>query len=437
MKIEGNAQQLWIFVGEKDRWRGKPLYLAILEVLQRRGCAGATVFRGLAGFGANSLIHTVLLLELSTDLPIVITAVDRQDRLRRVLPEIGEMVQEGMITLTPVEVVKYTHRIPGAFPPGLTAGEVMTHHVVKVLPDAPVSEALKKLLSRHLGALPVVDAEGKALGWITEEDLLVRVGSDLPASITSGVAELGLSVPRAEGGQTAAEIMTGGVETVGLEDPIPEAAARMAEGNLKRLAVVDGSGHLAGILSRSDILKTVADALEGDGGAARPQVDLTATVREAMRLDGPVVGLETPLPEVLDRLLASPSREVIVVDADRRVAGIITESDILSRAGEPARPEVLRALAAWLRGGKIARGLALTARGKMASQVMTHPVVSVPAAAPVSEALRIMIERRIKLLPVVDEEGRLAGTLDRSALLSALARVNEGKLEGERSAPSV
>ena len=425
MGIDGNTQQIWIFVGEKDRWQGKPLYLAILEVLQRRGCSGATVFRGLAGFGANSLIHTVLLLELSTDLPIVITLVDRQDRLRRILPEISDMVQEGMITLTPVEVVKYTHRIPGAFPPGLTVGEVMTHEVIKVLPEAPVAEALKQVLARRLAALPVVDAEGRMLGWITEEDLLARAGHDLPAAVASDLSAIGIPVPAPASSLKAADIMGGNLDTIQAESTVSEAAARMAEGHLKRLAVVDPEGHLVGIISRSDILKTVVDALDQATAAARPLVSLTATVKEAMQPDIPSVALKTPLPEALDSLLVSPSREVIVLDAVGSVAGIITESDILQRAGKTVKPEALRALGAWLKGGQVAHGLALSAKGKVAEQVMSHPVVTVQEDAAVSEALRVMIERRIKLLPVVNAEGKCVGTLSRPALLAALAKTGE------------
>ncbi|MGA9753236.1 MAG: DUF190 domain-containing protein [Acidobacteriota bacterium] len=424
MAMDGKAQQLWIFIGEKDRWQGKPLYLAILEALQRHGCAGATVFRGLAGFGANSLIHTVLLLELSTDLPIVITAVDREDRLQRVLPEICEMVQEGMVTLAPVEVVKYTHRVPGPFPPGLTVGEVMTREVVSVRPEAPVAEVLDKIIDRDLRAIPVVDGDGRVLGRINEEDLLIGAGLELPASLREEIATLGLG-PSGQGAKTAAQVMRPGMASVNPETLIPEAAARMAEEGLKRLAVVDGSGRLIGILSRSDILKTVVDALDEAKASRRPRANLAAKVEDSMRPGDVSVGLDAPLAEVLDGILESRSRYVVVTDAEGRVAGIITEGDILERAGKKVRPEVMRAVGAWLRGGRVPSGLALAAKGRTASEVMSRPVVTVPRTAPVSEALKIMIERGIKLLPAVDEEGRLVGTLNRSALLAALARRGE------------
>ena len=431
MGIDGNTQQLWIFVGEKDRWQGKPLYLAILEVLQRRGCAGATVFRGLAGFGANSLIHTVLLLELSTDLPIVITLVDRQDRLRRILPEISEMVQEGMITLTPVEVVKYTHRVPGPFPPGLTVGEIMTRKVVSVVPETPVAEVLDKIVDGGLRAIPVVDSGGRILGTISEEDLLTLAGMGLPAPVRVEVAEVGLGEAETPGARTAREVMRPAMPSVTPETTVSDAAAQMADENLKRLAVVDESGRMIGIVSRSDILKTVIDALEEAEASPRPRVNLATTVEASMQPDGVSVGLDAPLADVLDHIMESRSRYVVVTDAQGKVSGIITEGDILKRAGKKVRPEVMRAVGAWLKGGHVASGLALAARGKVASEVMSKTVVTIRGSAPVAEALRIMIERVIKVLPVVDAQDRFIGTLSRSSLLAALARRGGGGASAE------
>jgi PII-like signaling protein len=107
MKIEGEALELRIHLGEADRWHGRPLYEAILERLLERGMAGATVLRGIEGFGRNAHLHTSKLLRLSEDLPIVIDVIDSAERIRAVLPELDDMVADGLITLQPVEVVAY------------------------------------------------------------------------------------------------------------------------------------------------------------------------------------------------------------------------------------------------------------------------------------------------------------------------------------------
>jgi uncharacterized protein len=107
MRLEGEGQLLRIFVGESDRWHGKPLYQAIVERVRAEGLAGATVLRGLEGFGADSRLHTSRLLRLSEDLPVVIEIVDTEEQIARVLPLLDEMVQEGMVTLERVRIIAY------------------------------------------------------------------------------------------------------------------------------------------------------------------------------------------------------------------------------------------------------------------------------------------------------------------------------------------
>ena len=106
-RLEGEGKILRIFIGESDTWHGKPLYQAIVERARREGLAGATVVRGIEGFGADSHIHTSRILRLSEDLPVVIEMVDTAERIDAILPALDEMVTEGMVTLEAVHVVTY------------------------------------------------------------------------------------------------------------------------------------------------------------------------------------------------------------------------------------------------------------------------------------------------------------------------------------------
>jgi PII-like signaling protein len=107
MKLEGTGLLFRIYVGVSDRWDGQPLYEAIVQHLRRRGLAGATVLRGIEGFGANQHLHSTRILSLSEDLPILIEAVDTEEKVRAVLPELDEMLQDGLMTLEKVEVIAY------------------------------------------------------------------------------------------------------------------------------------------------------------------------------------------------------------------------------------------------------------------------------------------------------------------------------------------
>lgn len=107
MKMEGDGKLLRIFVGESDRFEGKPLFEAIVETARREGLAGATVLRGIEGFGASSHLHTSRILRLSEDLPVVIEIVDSEENIDRVLPMLDGMVGDGMMTIEKVRIVTY------------------------------------------------------------------------------------------------------------------------------------------------------------------------------------------------------------------------------------------------------------------------------------------------------------------------------------------
>jgi PII-like signaling protein len=108
MRITGSGLLLRIFVGEADRYHGRPLYEALVLEARQRGLAGATVVRGMQGFGAHSRLHTAKVLRLSEDLPMVIEIVDREDRIRDFLPVCDAMVGDGLVTLEPIEIVRYS-----------------------------------------------------------------------------------------------------------------------------------------------------------------------------------------------------------------------------------------------------------------------------------------------------------------------------------------
>lgn len=109
MKLPEDALLLRIFIGESDRHQGKPLYEQIVLKARELNLAGATVLRGIMGFGADSRIHTTKFLELSTDLPMVIEVVDTEENINKLMPFIDETVKEGLVTLEKMRVIKYRH----------------------------------------------------------------------------------------------------------------------------------------------------------------------------------------------------------------------------------------------------------------------------------------------------------------------------------------
>ncbi len=107
MKSETTGKLLRVFVGESDRHGSQPLYTAIVERARKAGLGGATVFKGIEGFGGHSVVHAARVFDLSTDLPVLIEIVDSEEKIRAFIPVLDEMVHEGLITLETVEVIRY------------------------------------------------------------------------------------------------------------------------------------------------------------------------------------------------------------------------------------------------------------------------------------------------------------------------------------------
>jgi len=106
-KFEGERTLMRIHIGESDKWHGKPLHEAIVQLLRKDGFSGVTVLRGVGGYGGSSVYHTDKLLRLSQDLPVVLEVIESQERIDQILPQLDDMVEGGLITLEKVRVILY------------------------------------------------------------------------------------------------------------------------------------------------------------------------------------------------------------------------------------------------------------------------------------------------------------------------------------------
>jgi PII-like signaling protein len=107
MRAPGRGKRLTVFVGESDRWHHHALYAEIVRRAQDAGLAGASVLRGIEGFGVSAQVHTTRLLSLNENLPVVVVIVDEPDRIERFVPELDELISEGLVVIDDVEVVRY------------------------------------------------------------------------------------------------------------------------------------------------------------------------------------------------------------------------------------------------------------------------------------------------------------------------------------------
>lgn len=412
------GKRMMIFIGDGDTWHHRSLHLAILDRLRREGFLGATVTRGIAGYGGHAYIKTTG-VEVVTELPIVITVVDAAERIEHVVPEITSMMAGGVLAVDEVDIRFFAGLFKAGFPDRLVR-DVMSIEPESTTADAPLAGVVTRLLERDYTALPVIDAERRVLGVIDEADLLDK-----------GLTEMSLSLHKAIGPalvadylkRLAAQGLAVGAAmketpTVRQDQPLREAAHVMHTRGLKRLPVVDENGRLVGVLGRLDILATLASSHAHPMAHKTPGLPLHhRTVADIMEPTVPTVGEDAGLLEVLERLVDSTVKRVVVNDAERRPVGIITDTDLVSRIDPEDRPGFLTVLRS--RWNEAARHKVQHSRGHRAADLMSQPVITVRDTSLVAEALAITVTRHIKRLPVVDAEGRLVGLVSRSELLAA------------------
>jgi CBS-domain-containing membrane protein len=407
------AKRLTIYIGESDKWRGKALHVALLETLRTQGMAGATVTRGLAGFGAHSVIRTANILVLSMDLPLIVQVIDTPEKIESILKVIAPMVGEGLITLDDVEVVKYTHRYLNPLPTDRRVSDVMTHDVVTLTGSMTVAEAWEIMLKHLLKALPVLNERDEVVGILTDEDLLSRAGLQQHLSVAERLDDRTLQYEleslRANTLKVS-DVMTSPVITVSGDESLGVAAARMAEHRIKRLPVLDESGKLIGVLSRVDILRQVISE-EAKKRAAKAPSGAAHTLGDIMVSEIPTIHTDATLADVIARFLEAGSRRLIVVNDVGHPLGLISDADAVTRVQPAARRGVMQAL----RGRRNVPDEKITA-----SELMSGMVLSASPDTPLTEATQIMLAQKRKWMVVVDEAGKAVGLVDRQVLLKAM-----------------
>lgn len=414
ISIGQDAQRLVIYIGEADRWRGKPLYAALLETLKAMGMAGATVTRGAAGFGAHSRIHTAAILRLSEDLPLRIEVIDTREKIAQALETIAPMVTEGLITLEQVQVVKYTHRYLNPLPAEQPVSAVMSRQVVTLTPDMSLAQAWDRMLQNNLKALPVVTRENSVVGMLTDEDLLQRAGVGQRLSVAKRLDETLLQQEWSRldaSPQRVADVMSKPPVTTTPNESLGVAAARMASRGIKRLPVVDDAGKLVGMLARLDILQRVADTTIKVGKKPLP-VNAGRIASDVMQREIPTVRADASLSELVNAFVAANTHRLIVVDENSKPLGLLSDADVVTRIQPAHRRGILDAL----QNRAPAPAAEITAR-----ELMSPDVLTIAPDTPLIQTVQKMLAAERKWLIVADADGNPLGLLDRQALFRAVA----------------
>lgn len=425
MEILGRAKRVRIYVNENDKAGWKPLHYAILELLRRENAQGATVLRGVEGFGAGGVIHVSHLVDVAASLPVVVEWIDRPEQIERLLPRIRELVRHGLITVDDTDVLFFEPPPVRDLTPTAAISDVMSRDVAVVRRSTPIREVVELMLGKVYRAVPVVE-DGRPVGIITNGDLVHRGGLGVRLDLLRSLdkPELHEILERlSKQNRTASDVMTPDPVTVLESASLPEAAEIMARRRLKRLPVVKVSGALSGIVSRLDLLRTVAAGFGPSEPVAR-EMGLVADqpVSRAMRRDVPTVHPESPLTEVFQAVISTRLNRALVVDEERLPVGLVTDEELLERVTPALRPGAIRSLMQRLpfRHGKGEETLAAHTRGRTAADVMSRKVATAREDAPLADAIATMLRGDQKVLAVTDANGRLVGMVDRADLLHGL-----------------
>lgn len=414
-----------IFTSEDARWRGEPIHGAIVRYVNGLKIAARTIVtRGVEGSYENGGIATQWIEVLSFNMPIRITVILPASELDSVLPGIQDRVTDGIIALRDMDVI--FHRTSGSLLPKNTrVREIMTAAPASVRADTPLDVVAKILFSSTFTGVPVVDESGFPVGVIAQGDMIYR--ANLPFRInllTADEKSKDHAAIQELGKKHAREIMTQPAVVIDQDRTATEAVHLMLEKNVKRLPVVNKSKKLVGILSRLDVFNAM---LQG-----RPdwrsfqekniQVENLKYVSDITRRDVCTVLPDAPVDTVIQVIDSNDIERVCVVDSQGFFLGLISDRDLLIAFADrhPGILEYLSSRIPFTDKGRRYRELQEHLKAKTAAEIMKTQVVTIREDAPLEEAIRTMLEKVIKRLPVVDQEGRFKGMLSRDSLLQAV-----------------
>lgn len=427
MTAQPNAKRVRIYLNDGDLIGHQAASLAVLEFLLQQGAQGATVFRASEGFGASGRLHSDRFVEgMLLRQPLVIEWVDTPERVDMLLEPLKQHIGPALITVEAIEVASSPAYPVRSLSRHVTAGDVMATSVASVSPSTSARELVELLFGKAYRAVPVVE-DRVPVGIITNSDLLARTSlrSRLELLPSLQPQELGEILDElAATRKTARDIMTAAPVTVRTSTSLADVADLLTHRHLKRLPVVDSRGYLAGMLSRLDLLRTVSDGF-AHSEADRVELGLCGDgpVSSVMQRDVPTVHPDTPIGEVLQTVASSQHNRCFVVDAQSRVIGLITDTELLERITPSLRPTMLRSLVRRLPFAHPPPDrlpMEEHAMARCARDLMVRDLHTIHADAPLKASIAPMLRGAEKLVAVVGEDGRLVGALDRADVLRGL-----------------
>lgn len=415
------VQRVRIYLSRSDQWEGRPLYLAVLDLLRRSGATGATALQGLAGFGPGQRTRAGGLDRPEDHQPVLIEWIDRAERVQRLLPLLDELIGSALVTVEEIPVHRALLRARGPFAADRSVGDMMQKPARAVAAGAPLSEALALMLEYHLGTVPVVDVEGRLIGLIGEQELAWRAGLRVAPRLIGllrPVERDGLLAPLI--GRGAAEVMSPEPRSVFASTAIPQALITMIEWGYSEVPVVDRDGRLVGSFGQDQVLQAAIEHAGQPEGGVR-DAEPPASVGLVMQTIAPQVASGHPLPSALAQLLAASGRRLLVTDGAGRLLGGVDLAAALAGLNDAERAALLAAL----QRREPPAPATLPGAGRTIDELVTPVAATIGPESTAIEAARRLLDLGAESLVVVQAEQQFVGIIARSGLVRALMQQSE------------
>lgn len=412
-------QRVRIYINQDDRWENKPMYLAVLEHLQREGATSANALPGLAGFGPGQRAQATG-FGLSEFPPVVIEWIDSADHISHMMPMITDMVTKALITVEEVQLYRGVVQAQGPFAAERSVGDVMDANPHTLSPTATLGKAVATMLAYNQPTLPIIDEKQHLLGTITQQEFARRAGLLLPLRLLRLLNQqegTTIMVPFAM--RPVVEIMNTESRTVYAGASIPQALITMIEWDYEQIPVLGRGDALVGLLGTDGILSMFVEQAERAGSLH--DTSPSTSVQLVMQAAVPRILVTQPLGEALRNLLTSVHRYLVVVDEQGHVRGSLSDATVLQRLGGTERAAWLAALQ---RTGPVDPA-ELPGTTFMIADMMETNIPTLAPGDSLTLAARRLLELGVERAPVVDADGKLLGLLGRSGLLRALVQASQ------------
>ncbi len=411
-----------IFTSEEARWQGKPFYEALLNYVHGlKLAARCLITRGIAGCYENGEMATMRLEILSFKMPLKVEIILPAPEVAGILPTIREMVTDGIVCASGITVLSYrTQR--QLLPAHLRVRDVMTPAPKKVTPATSLRAVTELLLSSIFTGVPVVDENDRPIGIITQGDLIYRAGLPVRLGLLAeSDREKTKILLDALASRKAEEVMSHPALSIKEDEPAVEAVNLMLGKKLKRLPVVDKKGKLVGIVSRLDIFRIIMRKSPDWSAFQAQQIDVEnlQRVSDIMRRETITVSPSTPVEEVIDVINSGDIQRVAVVDSEGIFLGLISDRDLLTLFSDHKAGfwDFFANKNPFADQGALKKESKVDLKTRTAADVMKADLITVREDTTLDEALKLMTEKALKRLPVIDEQGKFKGLISRDSLL--------------------